>query len=206
MSQLNSDEKRSISLKNVFSDAESRLSGSSNTQENHIPGLLINITGDGKGKSTSAFGMVIRTLGWGGKAAVLQFVKSPLFETGELNFFTKIFPGRISFEPFGPGRQASREVQEECASKAFQRTKELLQQSELNLLVLDELNIALWKKLLPFQEVCNALLERSPQLNVCITGRYAQKELLDICDLVSDIHSLRHPYDRGIPARKGIDF
>lgn len=92
------------------------------------------------------------------------------------------------------------------ASKGWERAKELLKSSELELLVLDELNIVLAENMLDVNEVIDALQNRHPNLNVIITGRSAPQNLLDICDLVSRIEAEKHPFENGLTARKGIDF
>lgn len=169
-------------------------------------GLLINLCGNGKGKSSSAFGMMIRTLGWGGRVGILQFVKSPSFETGEMLFFKQLGVERVLFEATGMGCFADQAEQKKLAQKALVRMEELLAEEDLDLLILDELNIAVHLDLISVEQVLAALNKRNPALNVCITGRYAKPEILSICDLISEVNEVAHPCRKGVPARKGIDY
>ncbi len=167
-------------------------------------GLLLNLTGDGKGKSSSAFGMVIRALGWNWRPAVIQLLKGAR-ETGERNFFHTRFPELI-FESYGLGRAAGSDEQRAAVAAGWARARTLLRSFEGELLVLDELNVALHRGYLELDEVLTALRNRRRELNVVVTGRYAPPELLAISDLVSEIRALKHPYWRGVPARKGLDY
>ncbi len=167
-------------------------------------GLIYNLTGDGKGKTSSALGTVIRALGWGWNVAVLQFVKSDR-ATGERNFFTTHFPNMVFAEcglglTYKPGDHAG------AAQEGWKRAKQMLKEFDGQLLVLDELNIAVSQKYIDAAEVAEALKQRRAGLNVIITGRYSPSELLDVSDLVSEVKMIRHPYQKGIQARKGLDY
>jgi cob(I)alamin adenosyltransferase len=177
-----------------------------NLCRNGEKGLLLNLCGNGKGKSSSAFGMVIRTLGWGGRAAVLQFVKSPDWETGEMLFFRGLASDRIIFESLGLGMDADAAMQREQAQRALRRMSELLKDADLDLLVLDELNIAVDQSLISVEQIKMALAERNPALNICITGRYADPEILALCDLISQVQDIEHPCRKGLMARRGLDY
>ena len=170
-----------------------------------MKGLLYNITGDGKGKSTSAFGTVIRALGWDWNVALLQYIKGDM-KTGEQQFLKKFSSEKFIFEQLGCGYTWGQGDHTGGAIQAWQRTQELLTKTGLQLLVLDELNVALSQCLLDIDEVITALQKRTPSLNVFITGRGAPQKLLEISDLVSRIDAVKHPFDRGIPAKKGLDF
>ena len=167
-------------------------------------GLILNITGNGKGKTTGALGIVIRALGWEGSAAVIQFMKSSR-ETGELQFFRRFFPGMI-FEQYGLGLTSRPGDHAGAARRGWERAKCLLADFEGELLVLDELNVALSHGFLDVAEVVSTFRGKRHGLNVVVTGRGAPAELLEISDMVSDIAEIKHQYRRGIPAGKGLDF
>ena len=167
-------------------------------------GLLYNFTGNGKGKTSAALGVVLRALGRGWKVAVLQFMKGER-ETGERLFFQKYFP-EIFFEGCGLGRTCKPGDHAGFAREGWKTTAGLLKDFDGDLLVLDELNVALAHEYLDLAEVVGALQNRRPELNVIVTGRKSPAELRAISDLVSDIAAEKHPYQQGVPARKGLDY
>ena len=167
-------------------------------------GLLLNLTGDGKGKSTGAFGIAIRALGWNWRVAILQFLKSAR-PTGERNFFTRHFPEMI-FEDLGLGLTTHPGDHAGAARRGWERAKELLTGFDGELLILDELNVALRNGYLDGNEVVAALANRRAGLNVIVTGRGALPELVAVSDLVSEVREIRHPFRQGVPAQKGIDY
>lgn len=175
------------------------------TETQKSEGLLLNITGNGKGKSTSAFGITIRALGWGWRVLFLQFVKGDR-ETGEKRFFDALGSPNLVFDQLGAGASWEPGDHPALARQGWLRAKEALVSPEWNLVVFDELNIALHCGWLPLDGVMEALRTRRAELNVVITGRYAPEPLLDMSDLVSRIEAVRHPYEKGIPAARGIDF
>ncbi len=174
------------------------------TAEDREAGLLLNFTGDGKGKTSAALGTVLRALGWGWRVAVLQFLKGER-PTGEREFFQRYFP-EVLFESRGLGRTIRPGDHEGEARRAWTRAAELLRDFDGDLLVLDELNVALGHGFLEPEEVLPALRGRRKALNVIITGRYAPAELLAQSDLVSEIGAVKHPYRQGVSARKGLDY
>src|SRR5690554_2407733 len=133
-----------------------------------MTGLLLNITGNGKGKSTSALGTIIRAMGWDWRIALLQFVKGTI-QTGEQLFFEKMKSNRFIYEKSGCGYSWTPGDHVGYARKGWERAKELLKSSELELLVLDELNIVLAENMLDVNEVIDALQNRHPNWNVIIT-------------------------------------
>jgi len=172
--------------------------------EDRSRGLLLNLTGDGKGKSSSAFGIAIRALGWGWKVAILQFIKSGR-ETGERNFFHRYFPDMI-FESRGLGLMRNPGDHAAAARECWGRARQLLNEFDGELLVLDELNNAVRLGFVAPAEAAAALTGRRPGLNVVVTGRNAAPELVAVSDLVSEIRAVKHPFEHGDPARKGLDF
>jgi cob(I)alamin adenosyltransferase len=170
-------------------------------------GLLMVHTGDGKGKTTAAFGMVARALGWGYKVGVVQYIKGKWI-TGERQFFTR-FPDQVRYAVMGEGFTwdvADRERDIAAARAAWAKSLEMIADPELHLVVLDELNIALRYDYLSLDEVLAALKARPADKHVCVTGRNAPQALLDAADLVTEFQAVRHPFDAGFKAQRGVDF
>ncbi len=170
-------------------------------------GLLMVHTGDGKGKSTAAFGMVARSLGWGYRVGVVQYIKGKWI-TGERQFFRR-FPDQVRYAVMGEGFTwdvADRERDIAAARAAWAVSQEMIADPELHLVVLDELNIALRYDYLDVAEVVAGLKGRPADKHVCVTGRNAKPELLAIADLVTEFTAVRHPFEQGFKAQKGVDF
>lgn len=170
-------------------------------------GLLMVHTGDGKGKSTAAYGTLLRALGWGHDVAVLQYVKGN-WKTGEKEFF-KRFPELVRLEVMGEGftwETQDRERDIAAAEKAWEVSKEMLTSGKYDLVVLDELNIVLRNDYLDVEAVKEGLLARHPRTTVIVTGRNAKQEIMDVADLVTSMEMIRHPFENGIKAARGIDF
>ena len=170
-------------------------------------GLLIVHTGNGKGKSSSAFGMAIRSLGWGMKVAIVQYVKGS-WETGEKNFF-QAHPELLTFEVMGEGftwdtQDRARDI--EMAEAAWARSRALLLDEVHDFVILDELNIVLKQKTLPAGEVIDFLADLPHKKHVCVTGRGALPELLEIADLVTEFEEIKHPFKAGFKAQKGVEY
>ncbi len=170
-------------------------------------GLVIVHTGTGKGKSTAAWGLVVRTLGHGRKVGIVQFVKGRR-ETGERRFFER-FPDLVTIRVMGEGftwETQDRERDIRAARAAFEEAKRMLVDPELHLVVLDELNIVLRYDYLPLDEVLDALRAKRPDLHVVITGRNAKPELVEFADLVTEMTLVKHPFREGIKGQPGIEF
>ena len=167
-------------------------------------GLVYNFTGTGKGKTSAALGIALRALGWGWDIAFLQFIKGDR-ETGEKRFFERYFPD-TEFTQLGFGFTNTPYDHVGAARLGWERAATLLHDFAGELLILDELNVAMSHGLIPIDEVVAAVSSKRTGLNVVITGRGAPPELLAVCDLVSEVGELKHPYRRGIPARKGLDY
>ena len=170
-------------------------------------GLLIVHTGNGKGKSSSAFGMAIRSIGWGLKVAILQYVKGK-WETGERNFF-EAYPDLATFEVMGEGftwdtQDRARDIA--AAQAAWERSKAMILDPDIDFVILDELNIVLRDGTLPIAEIVAFLRERPLTKHICITGRHAKAELLEIADLVTEFGEVKHPYNAGFKAQKGVEY
>ncbi len=170
-------------------------------------GLVLVHTGNGKGKSSSAFGVIIRALGWGHKVGIVQFIKGKWI-TGERQFFTK-FSDQVDWHTMGEGftwdtQDRARDIA--AAESAFNRAREMMESGEYDLVVLDEINIALRYDYLDIQTVIDALKARSDRTSVILTGRDAKPELCEYADLVSEMTEVKHPFKAGIKAQRGIDF
>ena len=169
-------------------------------------GLLLVITGNGKGKSTSAFGMVARALGHGLKVGVCQFIKSRT-DTGEEAFFNT-FPN-CEWHVLGDGftwDTQDREQDIKTSKNGWEVATRMLNDASFDLVVLDELTYLLSYKYLDKNSVLNRISERPEMQHVVVTGRSALAELRELADTVSEIKDEKHAYKSGIKAQKGIDF
>ncbi|MGO4407212.1 cob(I)yrinic acid a,c-diamide adenosyltransferase [Bosea sp. RAF48] len=170
-------------------------------------GLLIVNTGPGKGKSTAAFGLILRALGHGWRIGVVQFIKGA-WSTGERRAL-EAFGDQVSWHSMGEGftwetQDKVRDIA--AAERAFAKAGELMADPEIRLLVLDELNIALRYDYLPLAEVVGALKARRPDLHVVVTGRNAKSELIEAADLVTEMALVKHHFAAGVKAQEGIEF
>jgi cob(I)alamin adenosyltransferase len=170
-------------------------------------GVLLVNTGNGKGKSSSAFGMVIRTLGHGKKVGIVQFIKGAM-ATGEERFLRR-FPDEVSFHAMGEGytwETQDRERDIACAQKAWERAKNFLSDPAIGLVVLDELNIALKYKYIDVNRVIADLDARPEMQHVVVTGRAAPPELIEIADTVTEMQLVKHAFAAGIAAQPGVEW
>jgi cob(I)alamin adenosyltransferase len=170
-------------------------------------GLLMVHTGPGKGKSSAAFGLVLRALGHDWKVGVVQFGKGA-WQTGERKALER-FPELVSWHTLGEGftwetQDRARDVA--AAARAWDKAKELMADPDIRLLVLDELNIALRYEHLPLDEVVATLMARRPDLHVIVTGRNAKPELVAAADLVTEMQATKHHFAAGVKAQAGIEF
>lgn len=169
--------------------------------------LIVLLTGDGKGKTSSGFGMVFRALGYGQKVAVVQFIKGTQ-PSGEEIFLRERFP-EIPFYQMGTGFTWDTQnfvADQAAARRTWEQALKLLQRDDLDLLLLDELTYMLAYKFLDEDEVLTALRERAPQLSVIVTGRGGGTALRELADTVSEVKNHKHAFDAGIKARKGVDY
>ncbi len=173
-------------------------------------GLLMVHTGAGKGKSTAAFGLALRALGHGWKIGVVQFGKGQ-WRTGERNMLEKLGQefGQVAWHTLGEGftwETQDRARDAAAARRAWEKARELMDDREIRLLVLDELNISLRYEHLPLEEVLGALVARRDDLNVVVTGRNAKPELIAAADLVTEMTLVKHHFGAGVKAQEGIEF
>ncbi|TWI60347.1 cob(I)alamin adenosyltransferase [Pseudoduganella lurida] len=170
-------------------------------------GIIIVNTGNGKGKSSSGFGMAIRALGHGMKVGVVQFIKGAM-ATGEEQFLRR-FPDEVSFHAMGEGytwETQDRERDIVKAGEAWQQAKRFLSDPAIGMVVLDELNIALKYRYIDIETVIADLLERPAMQHVVITGRGAPAELIEIADTVTEMNVVKHAFKAGIGAQAGTEW
>ncbi|MEZ5538572.1 MAG: cob(I)yrinic acid a,c-diamide adenosyltransferase [Pseudomonadales bacterium] len=169
-------------------------------------GVLLVHTGNGKGKSSSAFGMVARALGHGMRVGVVQFIKGAQ-STGEETFFRR-FP-EVEYHVMGEGftwetQDKTRDI--EKAEAAWEQAKKFLRDENIQLVVFDELNIVLRLKYLDLHTVLNDIKQRPAMQHVVVTGRGALPELIEMADTVSEINEVKHAFKAGIRAQKGVEM
>ena len=170
-------------------------------------GLLLVITGNGKGKSSSGFGMVARSLGHNMKVGVVQFIKGT-FSTGEETFFRR-FPNDVEYHVMGDGfTWDTQNLEQDIASAeaGWAVCKKLLQDPTVHVILLDELNIVLKMNYLNTEMVLKDIASRPPMQHVIVTGRGAPDAVLDAADTVSRIDDVKHAFRAGIKAQKGIEL
>lgn len=171
-------------------------------------GLIIVHTGTGKGKTTAALGMVLRSLGHGFKVAIVQFIKGA-WEPAEKAAFSP-WADQIEFHAMGEGftwETQDRERDKEKAEAAWEKSLSYIRNSEFKLVLLDEINIALSLKYLDVETVLVGLAEKPTQTHVILTGRNAPPGLIEVADLVTEMKLIKHPFkEQNIKAQPGIEF
>ena len=170
-------------------------------------GIIIVNTGNGKGKSSSGFGMAVRAMGHGMKVGVVQVIKGAM-QTGEEQFLRR-FPEEVSFHSMGEGytwETQNRERDIEKAELAWEQARRFLADPAVGMVVLDELNIALKYRYLDVNTVIADLLERPAMQHVVITGRGAPQELIDVADTVTEMNVVKHAFKAGIGAQAGTEW
>lgn len=170
-------------------------------------GVAILLTGNGKGKSSSAFGMAIRSLGYGYKVGIVQFIKGKQLSGEELYIRDK--HPEVYFYQMGTGftwDTQDRDSDIAAAEATWVHTEKLLQDDSYHLVILDELTYMLAYKYLDEEKVLNALRHRPAEQSVVVTGRGGGSAIRDLVDTVSEIQEIKHAFRAGVKARKGIDF
>ena len=173
-------------------------------------GLIMVHTGNGKGKSSSGFGMIMRCIAHGMPCAVVQFIKGN-WQTGEKTFLRERFPEECRFFVSGEGftwDTQDRERDIAAAENGWRIAQEQILDPEIRFVLLDEINIALRYDYLDAGEIAEFLLTRKPEMtHVCLTGRNAKPEILEVADLVTEMSLVKHPFkDLGVVAQEGVEF
>jgi cob(I)alamin adenosyltransferase len=170
-------------------------------------GLVQVYTGNGKGKTSAAFGLALRAVGRGLKVYVVQFIKGG-FDYGELYIADKL-PG-LTLKAYGRGRFISEKnpdkVDVELARDALKKAQEVVKDGDVDVVILDEINVALSLKLIGIDEVLELIGKKPDQMELVLTGRKAPVEIVQIADLVTEMIEIKHPYNSGFKARKGIEY
>ena len=170
-------------------------------------GILLVNTGKGKGKSSSAFGMVMRCLGHDMKVGVVQFIKGA-WETGEAKFLAR-FPDQVTIKTLGEGftwetQDHARDLA--AATRAWEASRAMLADPAYRMVVLDEINVALRYELVDLAEVLEAVAARPVHQHAVLTGRNAPEALIEAADLVTEMTLVKHPFRAGIKAQAGVEF
>ena len=170
------------------------------------PSLVLVNTGDGKGKSTAAFGMVMRAVTRDWRVAVIQFIKSGKWKVGEEATAKRL---GVDWWAIGEGFSwDSPDLSEDqaVAQAAWQRAGDTIRAGEHRLIVLDEITYPINWRWIPLDDVTGVIRDRPTDVNVIVTGRDAPPALIDLADTVTEMRNVKHAYDRGITAKKGIDY
>jgi len=176
-------------------------------------GLVQIYTGDGKGKTTAAFGLALRAAGQGNKVLIYQFLKPPSLDIGE-RFALQLGAVRIRTEALDTPWNISKSFEDEKAvaqmqaaiSEALDRITQTAEKKFYDVLILDEIVFCLSKGLAKLEDIKNIIDRRDPLVEIVMTGRGATRELIELADLVTEMKNIKHPFDKGIKARRGIEF
>ena len=170
-------------------------------------GLVIVITGNGKGKTTSAFGQALRAVGQGYKVFIMQFMKGR--DYGEFVAAKKYLP-RLTVRRSGLDSFVMRDkpapIDIELARQGFELAKKAIASGKYNMVILDEINVAIDFNLIPLEEMIRLIKNKPPRLDLILTGRYAAKEIIKLADTVSEVKEIKHHYAAGIKDRAGIEY
>lgn len=171
-----------------------------------MKGLTHIYTGNGKGKTTAALGLALRASGNNLKVHIIQFMKGRRYS--EVDAIKKI--NGITIEQFGRDEFVSKKNPEQIdidlAKKGFARARDIIMKGEHDLVILDELNVVIDFGLVALDDVLKLIKEKPAHLELVLTGRYASKQLVDAADLVTEMGEIKHPYQKGVQSRKGIDW
>ncbi len=176
---------------------------------NEEKGLVIVYTGNGKGKTTAALGLVLRAVGYKKKCLIVQFGKA--WFTGELvgikklSPYVKIIQGGKGFLGI-LGSKVTKQQHIKAASQAYDLLYKEVMSGKWDIVVADEIVGAVYSKVLPFAKLLQLIKDKPDTMDLVLTGRYAGKELIEMADLVSEMKEIKHPYQKGILAKKGVDF
>lgn len=196
------DEKHRRKMQRLKAAVDARIANATTER-----GVVVVLTGNGKGKSSSGFGMIVRALGHGQRPAVVQFIKGAE-SCGEREFLRRVAPD-MPYHVMATGftwETQNKAADAAAAQRTWHEAAKLLADATIDVVLLDELTYMLAYGYLDEDAVVDALLSRPPEQSVIITGRGAGTALLTLADTVSDVHSEKHAFAAGIKARKGIEF
>jgi len=173
-------------------------------------GLTIVYTGKGKGKTTAALGLALRATGYDKKICMIQFIKGS-WHYGEMDSTKKLEPG---FEMVAVGKgfvgiiddKSPKEDHKKVAKEAIRISKEKIQSGKYDIVILDEINYAVNLNLISVDDVLKLIKSKPDDIDLVLTGNYAKDEVIEIADLVTEMKEIKHPFQKGIKAKKGIDF
>lgn len=176
-------------------------------------GLIHVYTGNGKGKTTAALGMAMRAAGWGWRVLIIQFMKGGI-DYGEVKFIKhltfNIEQGKINIESFGTGKfidpkkLTKKDFSE--TEKALARWRSETETKKWNLIILDEINVAIKFGLIPLEKVLDLINKKPKNLELVLTGRWVSPEIIKLADYVFEIKEIKHPFKKGVSARAGIEY
>ncbi len=182
-------------------------SGRASSSGNVNRGLLEVFTGDGKGKTSAALGTALRAAGQDRRVFIVFFMKGefPYGEQKTLSDLPNVSFARYGFESFVDPANVRPEEKEE-ARKALAAAKQAIFSKKYDVVILDEVNVAAAWNLIDINEVIKLINSRPQDIDLILTGRYASPRVIELADLVTDMVKIKHPYDKGIPSRRGIDY
>jgi len=170
-------------------------------------GLIQVYTGNGKGKTSAAFGLALRAVGRGMRVFMIQFIKGG-FDYGELYVVDKL--PNLTLKVFGRGKfvteKPAGKEDVELAGQALALAEETIKGGRYDVVILDEVNVALSLKLISLEKVLRLIKEKPKHVELVLTGRDAPEEIIEAADLVTEMREIKHPYKKGLPARKGIEY
>jgi len=170
-------------------------------------GLVQVYTGDGKGKTSAAFGAALRAIGRGLKVYIIQFIKGG-FDYGELYIVEKL--PNLKLAAFGRGKFVTEvsphEEDVKLAREAFELAKKVVRSGEYDMVILDEINVALNLKLVKLNEAVQLIKNKPKHVELILTGRYAPSKIIEAADLVTEMREIKHPFTQGAKPRKGIEY
>ncbi len=170
-------------------------------------GLVQVYTGGGKGKTSAAFGLALRAVGRGLKVYIIQFIKGG-FDYGELHIVDKL--PNLTLKSFGRGQfiitKTPLREDIELAEQAFSLGKKIVENGEHDIVILDEINVALNLELISLERVVKLVKDKPKHVELVLTGRNAPPEIMELADLVTEMKEVKHPYNKGFAARKGIEY
>lgn len=173
-------------------------------------GLTIVYTGKGKGKTTASLGIALRATGYGKKTCMIQFIKGS-WHYGEMDSSKRLEP---EFEMIAVGKgfvgiiddKSPKNDHEKIAREAVKISKEKIQSGKYDIVILDEINYAVNLELISIKDAIELIKSKSSEMDIILTGNYAKEEIIEMADLVTEMREIKHPFQRGIKAKKGIDF